>query len=95
MIAFFYIYILLLYLFLQKNGVKTIKTVNNSNLPNNIKKEHHHFAKPGKCPKFASGFKVPKAGPTFPKLETAPPIAVSKSKPNIPKPNAPIINNNM
>ena len=35
-------------MFFQKEGVKIIKTVKSSNLPNNIKKEDHHFPAGGR-----------------------------------------------
>ena len=79
------------YLFLQKNGVNKISTVNSSNLPINIKNEHHHFAKTGKELKLLTGLNCPNPGPTLPKEVAAPPIAVSKSKPKAPNTKAPII----
>jgi len=78
------------YVRFQKYGVNNINTVKSSNLPASIKNPHHHFAKSGKLLKLLTGFKLPKAGPTLPNEDAAPPIAVSKSKPKKPKTRAPI-----
>lgn len=83
------------YLFLQKNGVIRIRTVNNSNLPINIKNAHHHLAGLGRAEKLFDGPKSPNAGPTFPKLEAAKPTEDSKSKLNIENTKDPIINESM
>ena len=68
-----------------------MRTVNSSNLPISIKKEHHHFPSGGRISKLFTGPSAPKAGPIFPREEAAPPIAVSKSSPNPPKITDPII----
>ena len=73
-------------------GVKNIKTVNSSNLPTNIRKAHQNFPIDGRLSKVLVGPNVPKAGPTFPKDDAAPPIEDSKSKPSKLKTPAPIIN---
>ena len=81
--------------FESKYGVNNISTVNNSNLPANIKNPHHHFARAGKLLKLLTGFKLPNAGPTLPKDDAAPPMADSKSNPKKPNTKAPIINSSM
>jgi hypothetical protein len=48
----------------------------------------------GKLSKLLTGLNFPKAGPTFPKDEAAPPTEVIKSSPIIPKTNEPIENTN-
>lgn len=58
-----------------KKGVSNIKTVKSSNLPNSIRKAHHHLPSAGKLLKFSNGLKLPKAGPTLPREEAAPPTA--------------------
>ena len=72
-----------------------MSTVKSSNLPNNIKNEHHHLPIAGRELKLLNGFRLPNAGPTFPKEEAAPPMADSKSSPMNPKPKAPIIKESM
>ena len=69
--------------------------MNNSNLPISIKKAAHHLPSVGISIKLLAGPKLPKAGPTFPKLEAATPIEDSKSNPNIAKPKDPKIKDNM
>ena len=72
-----------------------IKTVNNSNLPINIKKAAHHFPAVGISIKLLEGPKSPKEGPTLPKLEAATPTDDSKSRPNKAKPKDPKIKDNI
>ena len=67
--------------FLQKKGVNRIKTVNNSNLPINIKKEQNHFAAEDKWAKLSTGLTEPIAGPILPKEDAAAPNADKKSSP--------------
>ena len=62
-----------------------MSTVNSSSLPNNIKKDDHHFAKRGNSKKVFIGPNEPIEGPTFPKLEAETPNADTKSKPKIAK----------
>lgn len=59
-----------------------MSTVNNSNLPINIKKEQNHFAAFDKCAKLSTGLTDPIAGPIFPREEAEAPSAERKSKPN-------------
>ena len=59
-----------------------MSTVNNSNLPINIKKEQNHFAALERCAKLSTGLTEPIAGPILPKEEAAAPNADLKSKPN-------------
>ena len=63
------------YLFRQKKGVNKMSTVKSSKRPISIKKLHHHLPMFGKFAKLFTGLKLPKAGPTLPKLEAAKPIA--------------------
>ena len=72
-----------------------MRTVNNSNLPKSIKKEAHHLPRRGNSLKENDGPKFPSAGPTFPKLDAATPIADSKSKPNALNISAPKIKDNI
>ena len=58
-----------------------MRTVNNSNLPINIKKEQNHLAPAERCAKLWTGLTEPIAGPIFPKEEAAAPKAEVKSKP--------------
>ena len=71
-----------------------IKTVNNSNLPINIKIEHHILELIDKFENVFEGPTSPKPGPTFPKELAAPPIEVVKSEPNKLNTPAPIMNSN-
>jgi len=59
-----------------------MSTVNNSNLPINIKKEQNHFAALERCAKLSTGLTEPIAGPILPKEEAAAPSADLKSKPS-------------
>ena len=68
--------------FFQNDGRKRIKTVNNSNLPNNIPTIKNHLATFDMYAKFSVGPIVsPRPGPTFDKDVAAPDIDVIKSKP--------------
>ena len=58
-----------------------IKMVNNSNLPNNIKKDKNHFPIEGIWAKLSVGPTEPIAGPTLPSEVATAPIAEVKSKP--------------
>ena len=72
-----------------------MSTVNNSSLPNNIKKDAHHLAKRGKSKNVFIGPKEPIDGPTFPRLEAETPNADSKSRPKNAKTIVPIINDSI
>lgn len=72
-----------------------IKTVKSSNLPKSIRKEAHHFPSKGNSLYENEGPKLPNAGPTFPKLEAATPMADSKSNPKDAKTTAPKIKDNI
>ena len=61
----------------------TIKTVNISNLPNNIQKLQIHLANIGKCPQFSVGPIVPNPGPMLPIAEALAVKDVIVSKPNM------------
>ena len=58
-----------------------MSTVNNSNLPINIKKVLNHLAPLDKCEKLSTGLILPNAGPMLPSEEAVAPIADTKSKP--------------
>ena len=81
--------------FLQKKGVNKIKTVNNSNLPINIKKEQNHFAAEDKCAKLSTGLTEPIAGPILPKEDADAPRADKKSNPKNVNTTEDIININI
>ena len=72
-----------------------MSTVNSSSLPNNIKKDDHHFAKRGNSKKVFIGPNEPIEGPTFPRLEAETPSADSKSWPNSAKTIVPIISDSI
>ena len=67
--------------FLQKYGVNNTRIVNNSNLPNNIKKDKNHFPIVGICAKLSTGHTDPIPGPILPKVAATEPIADKKSNP--------------
>ena len=65
--------------------------MNSSKRPISIRIADHHFPRAGISEKLLAGPKSPSAGPTFPRLDAATPMADSKPNPNRANPKAPTI----